>query len=85
MFEKMKAKSLFATKVFQGATIALLGGLAPIVLACAYNHRLPTQEEAASSAGLLTTFALTLVGRLATEPVYTPVRLPGPNRADLEI
>lgn len=77
---KQKAKSIFQTKTFQGAAIALLGGLAPIAIACGYQHRLPTENEAIAAAALLTAFSSAMIGRVQTSPVYTPDGLPGPSR-----
>lgn len=79
---KLMAKSLFATKTFQGALLALLGGIAPIAISCAYDGKPPTKEEAIAVAGLICTFSWALVGRTQISPVYTPDGLPGPNRED---
>jgi hypothetical protein len=80
----MQARSLFQTKTFQSAAFALLGGLAPIAIACSYQHRLPTQNEAIATAALISAFSSALIGRIETSPVYTPNGLPGPNASDFK-
>jgi hypothetical protein len=79
-----KARSLFQTKTFQSSAIALLGGLAPIAIACSYQHRLPTQNEAIATAALMSVFSSALVGRVETSPVFTPDGFPGPNESDIK-
>lgn len=81
---KLKAKSLFSTKTFQGALLGLVGGLAPILIGCLYESRLPTKEESIAAAGLFSVFGWTLIGRVQSAPAYTPNYLPGPNAADFE-
>lgn len=78
----MKVKSLFATKTFQGATLGLIGGIMPIIINCTYDHKPPTKKEAIAIGGLLVTFGWALIGRTVTNPVYTPIGLPGPNAED---
>lgn len=80
----MKAKSLFATKTFQGASLALMIGLSPIIISCAYDQRWPMKEEMIAISGLIGTFGWALVGRTQTSPVYTENFLPGPNKCDFE-
>lgn len=80
----LKAKSLFQTKTFTNCTIALLGGIAPIAIACGYQHRCPTQNEAAAVAALILAFSSAMVGRVETSPVYTPSGVPGPSKKDFE-
>ena len=80
----IEPRSLFQTKTFQSAAIALLGGLAPIAIACTYQNRPPTQNEAIAAAALIGAFSSALVGRIETSPVYTPDGLPGPSLAELE-
>lgn len=79
-----KAKSLFKTKTFQGALLGFLGGLAPLIIPCFYQHRNINESEAIALAGLLTTFGWALVGRAQTSPVYTPDGLPGANKSDFQ-
>lgn len=80
---RIRAKSLFETKTFQGALLGFLGGLAPLIIPCFYQRRLPNEIEAIALAGLLITFGWALVGRTQISPVYTPDHLPGPNKSDL--
>lgn len=80
----MASKSIFHSKIFQAAAITLVSGLAAISLKCAYAHRAPTEEEAIAALGLFTTFGLTVAGRVNTNPVYTPIGLPGPNKDEAE-
>lgn len=77
-----KAKSLFVTKTFQGAFLGFMGGLAPLIIPCAYQRRLPNEIEAIAIVGLLTTFGWALIGRAQTSSVYTPDGLPGANKSD---
>lgn len=79
---RIRAKSLFKTKTFQGAFLGLLGGLAPLIIPCFYQRRLPNEIEAIALAGLLTTFGWALIGRVQTSAVYTPEGIPGPNKSD---
>lgn len=79
-----KSKNLFATKTFQGASLSLLIGLAPFTIGCIYEHRGLTKDEAIAVAALFGTFGWALIGRVQTNPTYTPDYLPGPNRSDFE-
>lgn len=79
---RSRAKSLFKTKTFQGALLGFLGGLAPLIIPCFYQRRLPSEIEAIALAGLLITFGWALVGRVQTSGVYTPLGMPGPNKSD---
>jgi len=79
---KYKAKSLFATKTFQGAFLGFMGGLAPLIIPCFYQQRGINEQEAIALAGLLIVFGWALVGRAQTSPVYTPDGLPGANKSD---
>lgn len=79
---KYKAKSLFATKTFQGAFLGFMGALAPLIIPCFYQQRSMNEQEAIALAGLLITFGWALVGRAQTTPVYTPDGLPGANKSD---
>jgi hypothetical protein len=80
-----KAKSILQTRTFQGASIALLGGIAPIAIACGYQKRLPTQNEAIAAAALVSAFSSAMVGRVETSPVYTPDGFPGPSKKDFDL
>lgn len=80
---KLRAKSLFRTKTFQGALLGFLAGLAPLVIPCFYERRFLRQEEAIALSGLVITFGWALIGRVQTSPVYTPRSLPGPNKTDV--
>lgn len=82
MLKKIRAKSLFKTKTFQGALLSFLAGLAPLVIPCFYQFRGMNEQEAIALAGLMVTFGWALVGRTQTSPVYTPDNLPGPNKSD---
>lgn len=77
-----RPKSLFKTKTFQGAFLGFLGGLAPLIIPCFYQHRAISEQEAIALAGLLITFGWALVGRAQVSPVYTPDSVPGPNKSD---
>ena len=79
---KYKAKSLFTTKTFQGAFLGFMGGLAPLIIPCFYQRRLPNEIEAIAIIGLLTTFGWALIGRAQTSAVYTPDGFPGANKSD---
>lgn len=80
----MKAKSILQTRTFQGAALALIGGLAPIAISCGYQQRLPTENEAIAAFSLLIGFSSAMVGRVQTTPVYTPDGLPGPSKKDFQ-
>lgn len=79
---RVKAKNLFRTKTFQGATLSLLLGLAPFIVSCFYENRGLTKDEAVAIIGLIGAFGWALIGRVQTSPIYTPDYLPGPNRSD---
>lgn len=78
------AKSILKTRTFQGAVFTLIGGLAPIVISCGYQHRLLTENEAIAAAALLIGFSNAVVGRVQISPVYTPDGLPGPSKKDFQ-
>lgn len=80
----MASKSIFQSKIFQAAAITLVSGLTAISVKCCYGHRAPTEEEAIAVLGLFTTFGLTVAGRVNTDPVYTPIGLPGPDKDETE-
>jgi CDP-diglyceride synthetase len=81
---KNRAKSIFKTKTFQGAALGFMAGLAPVVIPCFYQTRMPSQDETIALAGLTITFVWALVGRIQTSAVYTPDGLPGPNKSDFQ-
>jgi hypothetical protein len=81
---RKRAISLFQTKVFKTALVAFLSGLAPILIRCAYAHKGMSLEDALTVAALSSTLATTLVGRMDTNPVYTPDGLPGANKGDFQ-
>lgn len=81
---KNKAKSLFKTKTFQGALLGYIAGLAPLIIPCFYQRRIPNQEEAVAIVGLTITLAWALIGRMQTSPAYTPNNFPGANKSDFE-
>lgn len=80
----MQAKSLFTSKTFQGATISLLTCLAPIIISCIYNSRIPSEKESITITGAIITYCWSLIGRMQTSPTYTPSYLPGANKKDFE-
>lgn len=79
---KYKAKSLFATKTFQGAFLGFLGGLAPLIIPCFYQRRGMNEQEAIAFVGLLIVFGWALIGRAQNNPVYTEDWMPGANKSD---
>lgn len=79
-----RAKSLFRTKTFQGAFFGFMGGLAPLIIPCFYQHRNINESEAIALIGLVTTFGWALIGRMETSPVYTPDGMLGPNKSDFQ-
>lgn len=81
---KSGAKSLFATRTFQGAVLGLVLGLTPIIVKCGYEHHWPTEEDSLEAIGLLGTFSWALIGRTQTSPVFTPQGMPGPNKSDFK-
>ncbi len=81
---RQRPRSLFSTNTFKLGATSLLTGLLPVLITCAYERRYPSAEEALAIAGLLSTFAFLLVGRVETSPVYTPDGLPGPNKSKFE-
>lgn len=81
---RIRAKSLFKTKTFQGALLGFLSGLAPLIIPCFYQQRSLNEIEAIALAGLLITFGWALIGRAQTSPVYTPDGLPGANKSDFK-
>ena len=85
MMETPQAKSIFASKSVQGATITLISSLVGIIINCAYQHRTPSKDEALVSLGFIVSFSWALVGRTQSTPVYTPDFLPGPNKSDSPI
>lgn len=84
MLKKIRAKSLFKTKTFQGALLGFLAGLAPLIIPCFYQRRTLTQDEAIALVGLIVTFGWALIGRVQKSPVYTPDSIPGPNKSDFQ-
>jgi len=78
-----KAVNLFQTQVFRVSIVAFLSGLAPILVRCAYEHRNLSLDDALTVVALSSTLATTLIGRMDTNPVYTPDGLPGANKQDL--
>lgn len=72
--------SLFATQTFKVALLAFVSGVSPILIRAAYSNNGISVDDAIACAALLTTFFTALVGRVDTNPVYTPDGIPGPNK-----
>ncbi|MBD2041317.1 hypothetical protein [Microcoleus sp. FACHB-672] len=74
-----KAKSIFASKTFWGVVFTTVAAIAPI-LGNAVKEQKLTVDATVNIVIILCGSGATVAGRVqATQPIYTPQGLPGPN------
>jgi uncharacterized membrane protein (DUF441 family) len=82
-FKLSGAKSLFASKTFWGVILATLAALVPLTVNAIEEKKLSAKNGGAMVLVIIGALQA-IVGRVsATEKVYTPDGLPGPNKQDL--
>lgn len=80
--QSIQSKNIFSSKTFWGIVFTTIAAIAPIVGGSVDNGEL-TGSDAANIIVILCGTGATLMGRIDAGNIYTPSKMPGPNKADM--